>query len=195
LIVVIYSIYSPPTDDITPVIAFLEENLRIIGNKHQIISGDFNAHSIAWGYTTTDPKGRLLEDFISSKNYVLFNSPDSAPTFDRTYAIGWPDLTFTKANTAHLVHNWTIHDEISLSDHKFITFEITNNGSVPILIRYNLPGRKYRQFTRKIRGKLNQLRRQLSLQTTPAALEQFTDGLGFNYNPRYLSRSSSKENK
>ncbi|XP_035221976.1 uncharacterized protein LOC118194874 [Stegodyphus dumicola] len=175
--IALFSIYSSPSDDISTTISFLEHYTRVLGNKHQIISGDFNAHSVAWGYRTTDPKGRLLEDFLSSKNYVLLNATNTIPTFDRLYAVGWPDLTFISANTSHVTSNWTVRDEISLSDHKYITFEVTQHSSLPILPRYNLPGRKINQFSRKVRGTLNRLRHQINSLTISEDIERFSESL------------------
>ncbi|XP_035222158.1 uncharacterized protein LOC118195039 [Stegodyphus dumicola] len=137
--IIFISIYSSPTEDLTATFAFLEKIFNSTNIHHQIICGDFNAHNITWGYASTNPKGRNLEDFISSKNLFIHNTIDAPPTFDNSYAIGWPDLTLTTPQMAPLIQNWAVEEEQSLSDHKFITFQLEESTSVPVIKRYTLP--------------------------------------------------------
>ncbi|XP_035207038.1 uncharacterized protein LOC118181912 [Stegodyphus dumicola] len=175
--VAITSIYSSPTEDLSTAINFLDHLSTALGNKHMLICGDFNAHSVAWGYGDTDPKGRLLEDYMASNNFILFNTPDSHPTFDRIHAKGWPDLTFTTISLVSLLQNWTVREDESLSDHKYITFDLMPNSDIPILVRYNLPGCKIKQFSRKVRTALRPPRRQLHTVNTSEETEIFTNSL------------------
>ncbi|XP_035221048.1 uncharacterized protein LOC118193984, partial [Stegodyphus dumicola] len=139
-----------------------------------IFAGDYNSHNTAWGYRTTDPKGRELEDFISSSNLIVQNTADAPPSFDRVFAQGWPDLTLTTLHVAPLLQDWKVEEEESLSDHKFITFSISQTTSVSKIKRYNLPGRKLTTFTKKIKVQLMRLEPSLQLANTSAELEDFS---------------------
>ncbi|XP_035211446.1 uncharacterized protein LOC118185664 [Stegodyphus dumicola] len=175
-IIMLTSIYSSPTDDLEATIAFLDATTLPAGSAHQLHCGDFNAHSTNWGYATTDPKGRLLEDYISSKNLVILNTSDITPTFDRIFARGWPDLAIATVQTVHLVQNWVVRED-SLSDHKYITFEIAEHTTVPVILRFNSPGRKIKKLSKNMHNKLLSLKDHLYSTHTPEALEDLTDAI------------------
>ncbi|KFM59575.1 hypothetical protein X975_12160, partial [Stegodyphus mimosarum] len=141
--------------------------------KLNIIAGDYNAHNTIWGYATTDIKGRFMEDFLSSYNLTLHNTRDAPPTFDRIHAQGWPDLTISSATAAHLIQDWTVDDEVSLSDHRYITFKIAQPTTVNVFKRYNLPGRQKRAFTNKVKTLLGNIEQQLPQANTKEDLENF----------------------
>ncbi|XP_035206622.1 uncharacterized protein LOC118181574 [Stegodyphus dumicola] len=142
LTVVLVSQYSPPSEDLNPVTQSIQNLLQRIHISNMVFAGDYNAHNTTWGYAVTSPKGRDLEDFLSSNNFVLQNTEGAPPSYDRIYAHGWPDLTFTTTHATNLIQDWKVEDAISLSDHKFITFTLDKITSVPIIKRYKLPGQK-----------------------------------------------------
>ena len=55
-----------------------------------LILGDFNAYSSVWNCTSTDSRGRSMEEFILANNLVILN--DGAPT--RTPFFTFLDLNF-----------------------------------------------------------------------------------------------------
>ena len=44
-----------------------------------MLLGDFNGHSVLWGSKDNDPRGYLIEDFISQNDICLMN--DKSNTF------------------------------------------------------------------------------------------------------------------
>ncbi|KAH8032532.1 hypothetical protein HPB51_025985 [Rhipicephalus microplus] len=76
----ILNIYSPPknrNDDFGPL---LNEAVRAVGTRDQlVVVGDFNAPSTAWGYVRDSPKGVLLENTTSKLGFTLITLP-TAPT-------------------------------------------------------------------------------------------------------------------
>ncbi|GIX80138.1 uncharacterized protein CEXT_702871 [Caerostris extrusa] len=65
--VALTSTYSSPSEDLDSTLHEYSSNIPI--NTHQIICGDFNAHSPTWGYHREDQRGKLLMDFISYDNF------------------------------------------------------------------------------------------------------------------------------
>ena len=65
--VVVHSLYKPPPEP------FLIPPLgqRI---KPHIVIGDFNSHSILWGYTTTDSDGESVEQWADSNRLSLIHN-------------------------------------------------------------------------------------------------------------------------
>ncbi|XP_035234295.1 uncharacterized protein LOC118206142 [Stegodyphus dumicola] len=124
------SIYSPPTADIGPTTRFIQSFIHRFKIPNMIFAGDYNSHNTAWGYRTTDPKGRELEDFISSSNLIVQNTADAPPSFDRVFAPGLPDLTLITLHIASLLQGWKVKEEESLCYHKFITFSLSQTTSL-----------------------------------------------------------------
>ncbi|XP_035228449.1 uncharacterized protein LOC118200597 [Stegodyphus dumicola] len=166
--------YSSPSESILPSLTFLSTTLQRIKIPLQFIVGDYNAHNTTWGYASTDEKGHSLEDFLSAHHLILHNSIDASPNFDRIHSSGWPDLTISSTSAASLLQNWTVEDEISLSDHRYITFTIAQPTTIQIIRRYNLPGKRIRGFTDRVKALVNDLDGQLSSANTRADLENFT---------------------
>ncbi|XP_035231270.1 uncharacterized protein LOC118203130 [Stegodyphus dumicola] len=55
---------------------------------------------------------------------------------------------------APILQDWTVVENLSISDHNYIRFNLANSTATSILKRYNLPGRKVRAFTAIIRARL-----------------------------------------
>ncbi|XP_035224869.1 uncharacterized protein LOC118197469 [Stegodyphus dumicola] len=174
LSIILASNYSPPTAEIGPTTRFIQRILHQFRIPDMIFAGDFNSHNTAWGYHTTDPKGRELEDFLSSSNLIVQNTAEAPPSFDRVFAQGWPDLTLTTLHAAPLLQDWKVEEDESLSDHKFITFSLSETTRVSKIRRYNLPGRKIKTFSRKIKTQLTRLEPSLQQAHTAAELEDFS---------------------
>jgi hypothetical protein len=90
----------------------------------QLIAGcDASAHHIIWGSTDINPKGECLMDYLVSTNLNILNKGNK-PTFvisDRKEVI---DLTLGTDKIGDLVTNWHVSDEISMSDHRYVVFQV-----------------------------------------------------------------------
>lgn len=67
------NIYIPNNKEINP-----NELQQLVDKLPQprIILGDFNSHNIIWGSTTTNQRGKQIENFIENNNFNVLNSGD-----------------------------------------------------------------------------------------------------------------------
>lgn len=92
-----------------------------------VISGDFNAHDLAWSYNMSDSRGHDLIEYMQAKRLVVCNKVGDLPTYHTPGGIGfWPDVTFSSSNN-RLISDWKVEDEITASDHRYISFRIGEN--------------------------------------------------------------------
>ncbi|XP_035230906.1 uncharacterized protein LOC118202812 [Stegodyphus dumicola] len=175
--VLLVSLYSPPTANIDTTIQRMQQLLQRYRSHNILCAGDFNAHSSTWGYASTDPKGRMLEDFFSSQNMSVLNHHDAAPTFDRVHSQGWPDLTVATLQIAQKIQDWTVVEGLSLSDHNYIRFSIASETATSIIKRYNLPGNKVRTFAAAIKSQLAHFAELIEQATTTEALQVITSDI------------------
>jgi len=99
-------------------------------NKKLIISTDSNSHSMLFGGNDINDRGEMVENFIFEKHLEIMND-GIHPTFTgindeyKTYI----DLTLTSPNISDNIANWTVDNSVkSLSDHRYITFKVTQSG-------------------------------------------------------------------
>lgn len=88
-----------------------------------VIGSDTNAHNRIWGSKGTNKRGELLLSFIQSTNLLIANK-GSEPTFVSPIGESVIDLTLTDNIT---VNRWKLSEKESLSDHRYIDFEIAFN--------------------------------------------------------------------
>lgn len=91
--------------------------------KGMIIAGDFNAKAVEWGSPITDRRGQLVADWAAANELVVINQ-GNRPTFARGSSKSIIDLTFMTENMARFANSWRVRDEETLSDHKYISFEL-----------------------------------------------------------------------
>ena len=70
----LYNMYSPPEKS-------LEVDSLNCGRENWMIIGDFNSHSLRWGYPTIDDKGEDLDAWMVDKGLILINRPDDPTTY------------------------------------------------------------------------------------------------------------------
>ncbi|PNF33518.1 hypothetical protein B7P43_G17647 [Cryptotermes secundus] len=111
---------TPPTKEMRDIIDYC------FSRKNQLIIGcDANEHHILWGSTGTNPRGESLMEFLVSSNLNILNH-GKEPTFVVWNRKGVIGLTLETNNIENLVSNWHVSDELSLLDHRYICFEISN---------------------------------------------------------------------
>jgi len=84
------------------------------------LTGDFNAKHVNWGCPQNDKRGEILAELIDATGLVICNR-GNASTFKKGTII---DLTIASPRTAHGTSKWKVLDEVSLSDHFYLTFSI-----------------------------------------------------------------------
>lgn len=117
---VIVNVYAEPGGQLDGILDCVEQ---VLGKYHCpfLILGDFNAKSPAWGGEITDRRGVLMMDFIGRHDLYIDNSPDDQATFSSTNGQSWIDLTLSRRVD---VSNWRVEEEETLSDHRYIRYEL-----------------------------------------------------------------------
>ena len=91
--------------------------------------GDFNAHSEAWGMSTSNPRGIELEEFIVDKGLKIINEGNVPTWKNRRYA-SIIDLILASGQLANRLMDWKVYsEEDNHSDHCQI--EAVLNGERP----------------------------------------------------------------
>lgn len=123
---VIASAYFPPesqdlpSTDVKRLIEFCKK-----GN-HQLIFGcDANAHHTVWGSSDIRTKGEYFLEFINTHNLEILNRGNK-PTYrheglNREEVI---DITLCSQFMSSKIKNWHVSDDVSLSDHRYICFDM-----------------------------------------------------------------------
>ena len=89
-------------------------------NGHKLVIGmDSNAHSVLCG-NETNGRGEWLEEFILDSDLIVENQ-GLKPTFIGRQTSTIIDITLT-LNTE--LNNWKVTDEVTLSDHTLIRFNL-----------------------------------------------------------------------
>jgi len=122
--VTLCNIYSPPSAD-----SLTSDNIKALYDqlpKPCILLGDFNAHSQRWGCTSTNQRGRIIEQLIDQTNLVMLNN--GAPTHPNLTNDSAIDLSMCSANVSQYFE-WNTTPSVLDSDHLPIT--ITTNTETP----------------------------------------------------------------
>ena len=109
----ICSIYIPPDSNPSPKDF---ENLKNQLPTPFILVGDFNAHNPMWGSSSTNQRGKTMEDFLMKTNICLFN--DSSPTHvnSQNLETSCIDLSLCDPDL-YSDFTWSVHDDLNGSDH------------------------------------------------------------------------------
>lgn len=106
------SVYKPPNTEFK----FIEP---------KIVIGDFNCHSVVWGYHNTNSDGEILEEWVESQNLKRIHDPKLPASFNSgRWRRGYnPDIYVTDSiakNTSKHVEN-----HIPKTQHRPLTCTIT----------------------------------------------------------------------
>ena len=87
-----------------------------------------------WHSPTTDSRGRMLADFLSSPGLLSVSEKDG-PTYSGPTGNSWIDITVSSIKLAHNIQNWRVSEEITLSDHNLILFSLRTQSHASHLNR------------------------------------------------------------
>ena len=123
--------------------------------RHFLAAVDSNAHSVLWGSRSTKHRGHKVEELIFQHGLVLLNEGNK-PTFESGVGISCIDITVASPLLATKISNWKVNDEMHLSDHYMISFEVRIQADKPELRK----GRKlkkvnWQQFQQIIEANLS----------------------------------------
>ncbi|KAL1448195.1 hypothetical protein WDU94_012261, partial [Cyamophila willieti] len=152
----ITSVYKPPGE----VFTFNEpQNFR---NKETcFVLGDFNCHSITWGYADTDSNGESLERWAESQDLKLLHDPKLPPSFNsRRWNRGYnPDLIFTSCRIANQCTKIVL-EAIPGTQHRPIACELSGvvkPENVPFKRRFNFKRARWEQFSEELDREIESL--------------------------------------
>ena len=84
-------------------------------------AGDFNAKSRSWSGGPENRRRQLLDEMMVSLDLIVINQPGMA-TFERRASTSVLDLTFLRPTLRKHQREWTILEEESLSNHRYVSF-------------------------------------------------------------------------
>lgn len=91
------------------------------------VLGDLNAKSMTWGSPATDARGEVVEDWAIATGLALLNR-GSTNTCVRQQGGSIVDVSFATPAVAQQVIGWrVIENEETLSDHRYIRFEVSSS--------------------------------------------------------------------
>lgn len=116
------NLYNPPTEHrlFKSLFDFAAE---LTPNYEVLLGGDFNAPNVSWGYLSTLRPGRLLQSYISQRQFTVLNTPDM-PTRQgtRQQHCTTPDLTLYHGRNSSV---WVHTQERLLSDHFILSISLS----------------------------------------------------------------------
>ncbi|KAJ8914639.1 hypothetical protein NQ315_015377 [Exocentrus adspersus] len=106
-------------------------------NLPLIVGCDANAHHTCWGSKDVNQRGQDLLEFLISSGLDILNR-GTKPTFVTRNRQEVIDITISNSWSSHLVTNWRVSSEVSMSDHRHILFNL-ETGAVPEEREYRHP--------------------------------------------------------
>lgn len=151
------SVYKPPNT----AFKFHEpDNFR--NQNVNIVLGDFNCHSTAWGYNETNDDGEKLENWVDQVNLKLIHDPKLPASFNSgRWRRGYnPDNIFVSDRIAQQTVK-QVEEPIPKSQHRAITCYITaaiRPNTVPFKRRFNFKKANWELFTRDLDQEISKIK-------------------------------------
>lgn len=95
--------------------------------SEKIILGDINAKSPLWGSPQEDKRGEYWCEWLATLNMGVLND-GKKPTFIRGQSKSYIDVTCSTNKIQKEIRKWEVLDDETLTEHQYITFEISSNG-------------------------------------------------------------------
>ena len=139
-----------------------------------LLGGDANAQNTIYGSSSTDKRGRILEDILVANNLLTLNI-GSVPTCTSGSSGSVIDVTAITSGLENMVENWKVSKLNSESDHTIITFTLT----VPKIEKKKrtvMSEKQKESFTSAVDQKAMEILEQCDKEhTNVLALEKLTD--------------------
>lgn len=135
------SMYLDLGNDINKDLDKIENITSFTKGSALLIGMDSNARSKTWNDRITNARGRILEEYLCSKQLHIMNEECENTTFESITGKSNIDLTITNGVLMKKFNEWKCRSEESCSDHKFITFNIKFQETYKA--EYNFHGVKY----------------------------------------------------
>lgn len=112
------SVQQPPGAVVEELVSFCQSQ-----GLPLLLCCDANSHHTVWGSTDINSRGQSLIEFISATNLSILNRGNE-PTFFNTRRQEVIDITLCSQQIEHQILNWRVSEEVSLSDHRYIKFNL-----------------------------------------------------------------------
>jgi len=122
--------YNTLKQDLTPIETFL----TTVNPKNFIWGLDTNSKHSLWHSPTTDSRGRMLANFLSSHGLLSINEKDG-PTYSGPTGDSWIDITVSTNELARKIQHWRVSEENKLPDHSPILFSLRTQNHASNLNR------------------------------------------------------------
>lgn len=155
----------PPTKEVRELVKDCESK-----NIQLMLGCDSNAHHLVWGSTGTNRRGECLLEFIISSRLEVANCGNE-PTFVTSVRREVIDITMASPIVNRAIHGWHVSSEPSLSDHRYIRFNIETPKVEPGTYR-NPKTCNWELYKHTLKQELDQCPRRPQ---TPAAVELMND--------------------
>ncbi|KAJ8914241.1 hypothetical protein NQ315_003606 [Exocentrus adspersus] len=127
-----YESPTPPPRQLMELVEWCKSN-----NLPLIVGCDADAHHTCWGSKDVNQRGQDLLEFLISSGLDILNR-GTKPTFVTRNRQEVIDITISNSWSSHLVTNWRVSSEVSMSDHRHILFNL-ETGTVPVEREYRNP--------------------------------------------------------
>ena len=121
----------PPSRELVNLVDYTNRN-----NLPLVIGCDANAHNVCWGSSNTNQRGRALLEYLVTTNLSVLNR-GTKPTFVVSNRQEVIDITLVTSSIESLMTGWRVSDEESLSDHRYIQFQV--KADRPVLPSWRNP--------------------------------------------------------
>ena len=119
------SIYIPPSYSLRS--EQLTSLLQQLPSPYMLV-GDFNGHNVLWGSNDNDPRGELIEDFITENDICLMNDKSNTYLDSGKGVFSSLDLSLCHPSL-YLDYEWSVCEDQHGSDHFPILIEsVRTNG-------------------------------------------------------------------
>ncbi|XP_017888672.1 uncharacterized protein LOC108630116 [Ceratina calcarata] len=134
-----------------------------------IIGADANACHTLWGSTRTNERGTKLLDYMNNNGLTWLNE-GTEPTFCTSNREETLDIMITTTELRPLTSKWKILKDTSLSDHRYITFEIRTRGIPTMRIIENKKSLDAEKYLGKLEERLREPPRRYG---TPEEIDEY----------------------
>ena len=170
------SAYRSPAEDMSTKLTQIQSAIDGLNAKFYIICIDSNAHSKAWNDNNDDKDGEEVHDFAAHNNLIIMNTVcESGPTYEsKNGQMSAIDLTLVSFDLINSVHNWEVLDCESVSDHKYISFSISESRDLikyKSTIKYKTNVDSWSPFCNNFKPKVQKLQNLISSAITSVDLD------------------------
>ncbi|XP_046972382.1 uncharacterized protein LOC124539103 [Vanessa cardui] len=129
--IALIGVYFSPNRPLVDFESFLGVLAMVAGRAEQrrvLVVGDLNAKSVVWGNRSTDARGREVELWSVASGLSLLNR-GTVHTCVRREGGSIVDLAFATPSLATHVVDWRVELVETLSDHRYVRFDVSIRGS------------------------------------------------------------------